>query len=908
MHPSDPTRELPVTSYLPPVSRTDGPGDFPVIPAPSASLPDTVGPYKILGLLGTGGMGVVYRAEQEQPRRQVALKVMRPGTVSPEHLRRFRHEAEALGRFQHEGIARIYDAGQVGAGPSAQPYLVMELIDGRPLTAYADAEHLDVRRRVRLMTLVCQAVKHAHQKGVIHGDLKPANILTDEAGQPKVLDFGLARTTDADAPTVSADPEARQVVGTPRYLSPEQAAGDSVSADTLSDVYALGVILYELLAGRPPHDLQGARGLSAALHIIATVEPQPLGRFNSECRGDLQAIAARALHRDRSRRYQSVSELADDLERYLRDEPVQARQGGVLYKTWKWARRKKGWAIPAAILVVAILAAIPLAVWAMLQRQRADLAEKEKTQLRVVADLKEQQNARLEADGFVQKANVAAQKGQWREAAANYDQALQAGHPDSVGLRLKKCQALLAVNDIDRCLSEIDSLAATPNLGENEGAVLLLQGDVLLGSDDARAEQLIRRAQKKGLPPGADAYAQALLAETTPEAVAYLRQALTKDPDQPRARAILELLLITLGQLPEARLELSAHAARFPDDVNGKVLSALLAGLERDQARAEEVLNGLRDSLGDKKTAALRAVVKLFSEFRNPNNPLDPDTGLPVLTRHLVALAVEFPGLWDLGPGAGPDEVIAAHRRLIAGFPLPPLLRKSYVRVLHALVKLGKGGDPLFADALEDLNQAVKVHPEGTLLHLRSLVLFGRAGSSIGEARRAAGFEEARKAFLDAADAPALLPVRSPALFFAALTDFYMYSFDKDPGRRDRITATLRRMLAAEPDRVPLFKPGFAVNLANAVEAFDLARLFLTNWQRRDPDNVDALSYRALTESNANNPVGALEAAEKVLKKTLADKKEDQTVRNAAEMIKKQAEKQIREQAERLMPAKPGKP
>jgi serine/threonine protein kinase len=201
MRPIGPTGEPFLASdRLPPVSEVSGPEALTARPAPSEPLPESVGPYKILGRLGTGGMGVVYRAQQEQPRREVALKVIKPDTVSPEQLNRLRREAEVLGRFRHDGIARIYEAGQIGVGDEAHPYLVMELIDGRPLTTYADAERHAVPKRLRLMIEICHAVRHAHQKAVIHGDLKPANILVDDTGQPKVLDFGLARILSRTTP------------------------------------------------------------------------------------------------------------------------------------------------------------------------------------------------------------------------------------------------------------------------------------------------------------------------------------------------------------------------------------------------------------------------------------------------------------------------------------------------------------------------------------------------------------------------------------------------------------------------------------------------------------------------------------------------------------------------------------
>src|SRR5436309_4897972 len=198
-------------------------------------------------------MGAVYEAEQDNPRRPVALKMIRPGLASPDLVKRFAREAHVLGRLHHPGIAHVHAAGLTDDG---QPYFAMELVHGLPLLAHADRQRLDTAARLALAARICDAVQHAHDHGVIHRDLKPANVLVDETGQPKVLDFGVARATDADLHT-TAGTEVGQVVGTLAYMSPEQAAGDPAALDRRSDVYALGVVLFQLLADRPPYPLQG---------------------------------------------------------------------------------------------------------------------------------------------------------------------------------------------------------------------------------------------------------------------------------------------------------------------------------------------------------------------------------------------------------------------------------------------------------------------------------------------------------------------------------------------------------------------------------------------------------------------------------------------------------------------------
>src|SRR5262245_5407378 len=266
--------------------------------APPAPRFPAIARYRVVRVLGEGGMGTVYEAEQDNPRRTVALKVLRAGLASPALLARFRHEAQILGRLHYPGIAQIYEAGLADDG---QPFFAMEFIRGRPLDEYAARHHLDVAARLALLARVCDTVQHAHDQGVIHRDLKPANILVEDTGQPKVLDFGVARATDADLLTEAGLTRTGQLLGTPNYMSPKQVAADPAAIDHRADVYALGVILFELLAHRPPYQLEG-RPLAEMARLILEEEPPRLGSVNPELRGDVETIVAKALAKDKARR------------------------------------------------------------------------------------------------------------------------------------------------------------------------------------------------------------------------------------------------------------------------------------------------------------------------------------------------------------------------------------------------------------------------------------------------------------------------------------------------------------------------------------------------------------------------------------------------------------------------------
>jgi serine/threonine protein kinase len=293
--------------------------------------------YRILRRIAEGGMGAVYEAEQDSPRRPVALKVVRPGLASPALVKRFAREAQILGRLHHLGIAQIYEAGLADDG---RPFFAMEYIRGLPLDEYARRHSLDLRARVGLVARVCDAVQHAHDRGVIHRDLKPANILVEGTGQPKVLDFGVAHVTDADLLTAAGLTQTGQVLGTPNYMSPEQVTADPDAIDHRADVYALGVILFELAANRPPYQLE-QRPLVEAARLILEQDPPLLGSIHTELRGDVETIVARALEKDPSRRYPSAADLAADLRRWLAHEPILARPPSTLYQLGKFARRHK---------------------------------------------------------------------------------------------------------------------------------------------------------------------------------------------------------------------------------------------------------------------------------------------------------------------------------------------------------------------------------------------------------------------------------------------------------------------------------------------------------------------------------------------------------------------------------------
>ncbi len=397
--------------------------DTPPINVPvEEELGKRIGPYKLLQKIGEGGCGTVYMAEQEMPvRRRVALKVIKLGMDTKNVIARFEAERQALAMMDHPNIARVLDAGATETG---RPYFVMELVRGVKVTTYCDEKNLDPRQRLDLFLQVCHAIQHAHQKGIIHRDVKPSNILVtnhDGVPVPKVIDFGIAKATSGSRLTERTLFTAfEQFVGTPAYMSPEQAEFSSLDVDTRSDIYSLGVLLYELLTGRPPFDQSEllASGLDEMRRTLREREPHRPStkldglraeeltqtalhrhmeprRLKSLLSGDLDWIVMKALEKDRSRRYQTANGLAADVQRYLHNEPVIARPPSRWYRLQKLVRRNRAAFVAIGAVSVALIAGLAVSSWLFMREREA---RQEQARLRLEAESARQTETRLRSD------------------------------------------------------------------------------------------------------------------------------------------------------------------------------------------------------------------------------------------------------------------------------------------------------------------------------------------------------------------------------------------------------------------------------------------------------------------------------------------------------------------------------
>ena len=403
---------------------------FDDMPEEIEDLPEWIGPYRVLELVGEGGMAVVYKVEHSDPPGLFAVKVIKSGMHSRELLERFDRESRLLELMHHQYIARVFHADRAGYD---RPYFVMEYVPGKELTAHCDARRLTLRERLELFQQVCDGVQHAHQKGVIHRDLKPANILVTAGSTgfvPKIMDFGVAKTLERDGVGLRTVTQHGQLLGTIEYMAPEQADGDEVLVDTRTDIYSLGAILYELLTGEQPLPNLGRVGQQEALRAVREVVPQrPSARLASSdtswspqaaqlrgssamtlsraLQGDLDWIVLKALEKDPQRRYSSVAALRDDIERSLRDEPVEARPPSSVYRVAKFVRRNRisFYTVSCLVILVAGLVVTLIFYAALLRRSwslRSSLLEKIKLQ-QLAISIEQRLESSTELDSSVEQ-------------------------------------------------------------------------------------------------------------------------------------------------------------------------------------------------------------------------------------------------------------------------------------------------------------------------------------------------------------------------------------------------------------------------------------------------------------------------------------------------------------------------
>jgi tetratricopeptide (TPR) repeat protein len=804
-------------------------------------LPELPG-LTVLGRIGRGGMGVVYRAVQADLGRAVAVKMIAgPPAADPAAAARFRSEALALAKLRHPNIVQVHDVGSAGG----RPYLVLELL-GESLSAVLRDAPLPPQAAAAVVEAVARAVQHAHDQGILHRDLKPANILfanakcgmrdaESKAGLrsalrtphsellAKVADFGLVKHVG----TVDGLTQTGAVMGTPSYMAPEQAGGDSKHVGPAADVYALGAVLYECLTGRPPFRAPDA---FRTVHMVLTEDPVSPRSLDGTIPRDLETVALKCLQKDPRKRYPSAAALADDLGRFLAGRPITARAVGPAERLWKSVRRNKGLSAAVAAVFLALTAGAAVSAW---QSVRARAAEAEKQ--------------RRLADSYLQQARLRMQRGQWEPALADLDRALAEGHPDPIAVRVDKVRAFFALNRIEAAREELDGLETA------DGTADLLRADLAVGADNAAAIAHARSALARGLPPAERAHAEGLIATDTAGAEAGFRTAVELEPYHSRANQMLAWLLIVQGRTGEALLHIARARAFFPDDPNLGGLEVMALAAQGRRADAEAAFRRNAGGLSAEGRRLYWAVARLLLDLH------DLET---VLTYSRLDLDLTIGRAFTAAPPE--DGLPPALPNRLGRYLFPPFFERAFGPFGDLFAKTSAIDPMTVYGRLEAEPEAVAQIAEALN---ESTALFVRGAAYLDRHEWA----EARRVLARAVDAPALFKTRRVALTLLAVAEWQLAvaAMGEEQKRWLKEAATHLREVYRDGG-TPRFYTAHAIDAAIDCGDLELARRMAADAEAWTPADLGILLRRAHLECRTGNYGGALERYERLRREKLA--------------------------------------
>jgi len=782
-----------------------------------------IGPYRRLRLLGKGGYGEVYLAEQEWPRRKVALKLIRRDRISQETLDRFEEEAELLGGLQHPGIARLINAGRA-LGQEGRPYIAMEYVEGETLkdliararswkegrpdkktpgdsssrrssSSSSPRTRKEFFKSVHLIEKAARALHVAHEKGVIHRDVKPANIVVNPAGDPVLLDFGLARDTSGQVSGRSAEGIAP---GTLSYMSPEQLSGTG-DLDCRTDVWSLGVTLFEYLTGKLPfagttrHDRE-----DAILHR----DPADPRRLNpsSAFPDDLAVVLEVALEKDLNRRYQTALDLAEDLRRVRNHEPIAARPVSTWVKFRRWTQRYPG--VAALLAVVGILLVGGLILIKIWTGQLRD----EQAATSVALDELSKERARVSFSMGRLEANL----GKWSTALPLYDKAISAGYPDPVEVGIYKIEALAGQQDSTGVARDLTALLEIPDPGKHRAKLLLLKGDLLAGREEGKEdiEEALALAQDEGGLSEADrAYGRALLASTVTQALEQVRSALDLDPKHRFANELLGSLLVMTMDHQALRRFVPGFRALFPEDGMALTLEAFQTCLEGDLETGREKIRSLEDRFSRSDIAFLID----FTEFLETASKIDD-----------LAEKITFEGSNPL-------------RKLIPLFLSGQGFRKSLRR--RVLFHVPPAAIRYFEHLYSNFNRLLGYKLPEPLDKNDGFSLYLRGSVHFGDGR----FEMGTEDLIAAASAgPSILTPRRLSLFQAVISQagkYFRTKKEDQPALAWQTRSIISRLLEWQDLSSRNYE--FACKVAVVMDLLDLAEYGIARWQKHFPEDPE---------------------------------------------------------------------